>query len=185
MKPVPTVPALPPPPARLPGFLLPSCPLPGSPLPLISSSHGDIDRRRARMRADGRRHRAGVRAGGIQDDRSRSRGAAAREGLARIDKFLADGVARGKVTPEARDATLGKLSGTTKFDDFAGCDLVIEAIVENVDEKRKAYAALDAVVGERGDLLLQHLVALHHRARRRRPGARIGLPGCTSSTPCR
>ncbi len=71
-----------------------------------------------------------------------------RKGLARIEKFLADGVARGKVTPEDRDATLGKLSGTTKFEDFARCDLVIEAIIENVDEKRKAYAALDAVVGE-------------------------------------
>jgi len=71
-----------------------------------------------------------------------------RKGLGRIEKFLADGVTRGKVTPEARDATLGKLSGTTKFEDFARCDLVIEAIIENVDEKRRAYAALDAVVGE-------------------------------------
>jgi 3-hydroxybutyryl-CoA dehydrogenase len=70
------------------------------------------------------------------------------KGLARIEKFLSDGVARGKVTPAARDATLGNLSGTTRFEDFAPCGLVIEAIIENVDEKRKAYAALDAVVGE-------------------------------------
>jgi 3-hydroxybutyryl-CoA dehydrogenase len=71
-----------------------------------------------------------------------------RKGLARIDKFLSDGVARGKVTAEAREAALGRLSGTTRFDDLASCDLVIEAIIESVDEKRKAYAALDAVVGE-------------------------------------
>ena len=71
-----------------------------------------------------------------------------RKGLARIDKFLSDGVARGKVTAEAGAAALGRLSGTTRFDDLASCDLVIEAIIESVDEKRTAYAALDAVVGE-------------------------------------
>ena len=70
------------------------------------------------------------------------------KGLARIDKFLSDGVARGKVTAEARAATLQKLVGTTGFDEFSECDLVIEAIVENVEEKRKAYAALDAIVGD-------------------------------------
>jgi 3-hydroxybutyryl-CoA dehydrogenase len=70
-----------------------------------------------------------------------------RRGLARIEKFLSDGVTRGKVTPETRDATLGKLSGTTRVDDFKACDLVIEAIVESVDEKRKAYAAVEEIVG--------------------------------------
>jgi 3-hydroxybutyryl-CoA dehydrogenase len=71
-----------------------------------------------------------------------------KKGLARIDRFLSDGVSRGKVTPEARTATLGNLVGTTTFDDLAGCDLVIEAIVENIDAKRAAYAAIEAVVGE-------------------------------------
>jgi 3-hydroxybutyryl-CoA dehydrogenase len=70
------------------------------------------------------------------------------KGLGRIQKFLADGVEKGKVTPAARDATLGNLAGTTKLEDLAPCDLVIEAIVENVDEKSKTYAALDAAVGE-------------------------------------
>jgi 3-hydroxybutyryl-CoA dehydrogenase len=71
-----------------------------------------------------------------------------KKGLARIEKFLSDGVAKGKVTADARDAALSKLVGTTRFDEFKECDLVIEAIVENVDEKRKAYAALDAIVGD-------------------------------------
>lgn len=71
-----------------------------------------------------------------------------KKGLGRVEKFLADGVAKGKVTPEARDRTMANLSGTTRFEDLAGCDLVIEAIVENIDEKRRAYAALDGVVGE-------------------------------------
>ena len=71
------------------------------------------------------------------------------KGLGRIRKFLDDGVARGKATAEARDATLGNLTGTTAFDAFKDCDLVIEAIVENLDEKRRTYDALERVVGER------------------------------------
>jgi 3-hydroxybutyryl-CoA dehydrogenase len=71
-----------------------------------------------------------------------------KKGLARIDKFLSDGVTRGKVTPEARVATLGNLVGTTKFEDFAACDIVIEAIIENVETKRAAYAALEPALGE-------------------------------------
>ena len=70
------------------------------------------------------------------------------KGMARIKKFLADGVEKGKVTAAARDATLANLSGTTTFDGLAGCDLIIEAIVENADEKAGAYASLDAVVGD-------------------------------------
>jgi 3-hydroxybutyryl-CoA dehydrogenase len=69
-------------------------------------------------------------------------------GLARIQKFLADGVAKGKVTEADRTATLGRLSGTTRYEDFAGCNLVIEAIVENLDAKRDAYVRLDAVLGD-------------------------------------
>jgi 3-hydroxybutyryl-CoA dehydrogenase len=70
------------------------------------------------------------------------------KGLARIEKFLNDGVAKGKVTAEVKETTLGNLTGTTSFDDFKSCDLVIEAIIENVEEKAKAFAALDALVGE-------------------------------------
>jgi 3-hydroxybutyryl-CoA dehydrogenase len=71
-----------------------------------------------------------------------------KKGLGRIEKFLGDGVAKGKVTEEVRSKTLGNLSGTTKLEDLKDCDLIVEAIIENVDEKRKSYAALDAAVGE-------------------------------------
>jgi 3-hydroxybutyryl-CoA dehydrogenase len=67
-------------------------------------------------------------------------------GLGRIRKFLTDGVEKGKVTAEARDKALANLSGTVIFDDFSDCDLVIEAIIENVDEKARAYRAVDAIV---------------------------------------
>ncbi len=71
-----------------------------------------------------------------------------KKGLGRIDKFLTDGVARGKVTQDLRDKTMGNLSGTTEFGELAGCDLVIEAIIENIEDKKKSYAALDAVLSE-------------------------------------
>jgi 3-hydroxybutyryl-CoA dehydrogenase len=67
-------------------------------------------------------------------------------GLGRIRKFLDDGVAKGKVTGDAREATLGKLSGTTAFSGLGECDLVIEAIIENLEDKRQTYAALEKVV---------------------------------------
>ena len=69
------------------------------------------------------------------------------KGLGRVKKFLDDGVAKGKVTAEARDTTLGNLSGTTSVDALKDCDLVIEAIIENLEEKRQTYAALERVVG--------------------------------------
>jgi 3-hydroxybutyryl-CoA dehydrogenase len=69
------------------------------------------------------------------------------KGLGRIRKFLDDGVAKGKVTTEQRDGTLGNLSGATDFGAMASCDLIVEAIIENIDEKSAAYTALESVVG--------------------------------------
>jgi 3-hydroxybutyryl-CoA dehydrogenase len=70
------------------------------------------------------------------------------KGLGRVRRFLDEGVQKGKVTPEMRDSTLANLSGTTAVDALAGCDLVIEAIVENLEAKRQAYAAVEGVVGD-------------------------------------
>src|SRR4029079_8021286 len=75
------------------------------------------------------------------------------KGLERIRKFLDDGVAKGKVTEVARAATLGQLTGSTRFEDLRECDLVIEAIVENLDEKRQTYRAIEAVVADHTILL--------------------------------
>ncbi|MBI4485891.1 MAG: 3-hydroxybutyryl-CoA dehydrogenase [Acidobacteria bacterium] len=69
------------------------------------------------------------------------------QGLGRIRKFLDDGVAKGKSTPAARETTLANLSGTTRFDALKDCDLIIEAIVENLADKRAAFSALEEVVG--------------------------------------
>jgi 3-hydroxybutyryl-CoA dehydrogenase len=70
------------------------------------------------------------------------------KGLGRTKKFLNDGVEKGKVTPEARDKTLANLSGTTSFEDLQECDLIVEVIIENLEEKAKAFASLEAVVAE-------------------------------------
>ena len=69
------------------------------------------------------------------------------KGLGRVDKFLTDGVAKGKVAAADREKTLGNLKGTTSYADLKDCDLVIEAIVENVEAKKQAYAQVEAQVG--------------------------------------
>jgi len=71
------------------------------------------------------------------------------KGIGRIRKFLEDGVGKGKVTADARDTTLGNLSGTTTFEALKDCDLIIEAIVENLEQKQDTYASLERVVPER------------------------------------
>ena len=67
------------------------------------------------------------------------------KGFAGIEKSLAKFAEKGTLK-ESPDAIRGRLKGTVKKEDLAGCDLVIEAIIENLDEKRKMYAALDAIV---------------------------------------
>ncbi len=69
-------------------------------------------------------------------------------GIGRIESFLASGVRRGKVAAEDRDRTLASLRGTTRLADLADCDLIIEAIVENVDAKCEVFAALEDLVGD-------------------------------------
>ncbi len=69
------------------------------------------------------------------------------KGLGRVEKFLADGVAKGKIAAADRERTLASLEGTTSHADLRDCDLVVEAIVENVEAKRQAYAAVEANVG--------------------------------------
>ncbi len=65
------------------------------------------------------------------------------KGMGMIQKFLKRGVEKGKVTPEAMDATVGKLKGTTELKDLADCDLVVEAASENLALKRELFGALD------------------------------------------
>jgi 3-hydroxybutyryl-CoA dehydrogenase len=64
-------------------------------------------------------------------------------GLGLIEKSWARAIERGKMTAEARGKAAGNLRGTLSLEDLRDCDLVIEAIVENIEEKKKLFAALD------------------------------------------
>jgi 3-hydroxybutyryl-CoA dehydrogenase len=72
------------------------------------------------------------------------------KGFAGIEKSLAKFAERppekGGITPQQKDAARARLKGTTKREDLADCDLIIEAIIENVPTKKEMYAALDAIV---------------------------------------
>jgi len=72
------------------------------------------------------------------------------KGFAGIEKSLAKFAERppdkGGITAEQKDAILARLKGTTNKQDLADCDIVIEAIIENVEDKKKMYASLDSIV---------------------------------------
>jgi 3-hydroxybutyryl-CoA dehydrogenase len=70
------------------------------------------------------------------------------KGLEKLRGSLDKAVERGKLDAAERDKAWGRLSGVVDLGALADCDLVVEAIVENLDEKRKTFAALDAVVKE-------------------------------------
>ncbi len=68
------------------------------------------------------------------------------KGLSRLKASLAKGVERGKLAQADMDATLARITGTTSLDDLQGCDLVIEAVLENMAEKKSVFATLDAIL---------------------------------------
>ena len=67
------------------------------------------------------------------------------KGFANIDKSLARLLQRGTLTAAQRDAARNRLRGTSKVDDLAGCDFIIEAITEQLPAKKELFRALDAV----------------------------------------
>ncbi len=71
------------------------------------------------------------------------------KGFAGIEKSLAkfaEKPEKSGITPEKAKEIRGRMKGTLKKEDLADCDLIIEAIIENVEEKKKMYAALDGMV---------------------------------------
>ncbi len=65
------------------------------------------------------------------------------KGLASINSFLTRSVEREKITRQDKETIIARIKGTTDLKDFSGCDLVIEAAVENLDLKKKIFAGLD------------------------------------------
>ena len=68
-----------------------------------------------------------------------------KKGLSGIEKSLGKFAEKGAITAEQKDATMARLSGTTRLEDLAGADIIIEAIIENLQIKRETYAKLDQI----------------------------------------
>jgi 3-hydroxybutyryl-CoA dehydrogenase len=71
-----------------------------------------------------------------------------RKGVGRIESSLGKAVERGKLAAADRDAARGRLTATTRVQDLAKCDLVIEAVVENLDAKKDLFGELDRICAE-------------------------------------
>ncbi|HTG93643.1 MAG TPA: 3-hydroxybutyryl-CoA dehydrogenase [Pyrinomonadaceae bacterium] len=67
------------------------------------------------------------------------------KGFAGIEKSLSRFADKGTITADQQREIRGRLSGTTNFDDLADCDIIIEAIIENLEEKRNTYSQLDGL----------------------------------------
>ena len=73
-------------------------------------------------------------------------------GRATIQRYLSRGVEKGRLSEGERDAALTRLSLTTELADLADCDLVIEAVLEELDLKREVFGELDRLT--RSDAIL-------------------------------
>ena len=69
----------------------------------------------------------------------------AERGRATIERYLTRAVEKGRLSQEERDAALGRLTLTTDLEHLADCDLVIEAVLEELELKRDVFAELDRV----------------------------------------
>jgi 3-hydroxybutyryl-CoA dehydrogenase len=67
------------------------------------------------------------------------------KGFSGIEKSLAKFAEKGSITAEQQTEIRSRLTGTTSLDDLADCDIIIEAIIENLETKRETYRQLDAV----------------------------------------
>jgi 3-hydroxybutyryl-CoA dehydrogenase len=68
------------------------------------------------------------------------------KGIGKIEKQLAKAVEKGKSSQEDADAVRGRIQGTTDYGDLADCDLVIEAITEDLGLKLDMWRQVDAIV---------------------------------------
>lgn len=81
------------------------------------------------------------------------------KGLGRIRGSLAKAVERGKMASEERDRTLGRIEGTVDLAPLGTCELVIEAIVENLSAKQALFRDLEPVL-ESGAILASNTSSL-------------------------
>ncbi len=68
------------------------------------------------------------------------------KGRARIDRSLARAASKGKLEDAERARIMERITGAIELEELADCDLIVEAIVENVEAKRQTFSALDETV---------------------------------------
>ncbi|MBA2246015.1 MAG: 3-hydroxybutyryl-CoA dehydrogenase [Gemmatimonadetes bacterium] len=98
-------------------------------------------------------------------------------GLGGIGKQLGRAVEKGKMASEDRDQTMGRLRGTTRLEDLAGCDIIIEAVVEDLEVKNEMWRTLDGVCGPETIFAsnTSSLTIADMAAATSRPGRMVGL----------
>ncbi len=64
-------------------------------------------------------------------------------GMKNIDRFLSKGVEKGKIEAAQKDAILGRIKGTTEMSDLKDVDFIIEAVIEDLDLKKRVFKELD------------------------------------------
>jgi 3-hydroxybutyryl-CoA dehydrogenase len=99
------------------------------------------------------------------------------KGLAKVEKQLARAVEKGKLEQSAADEVRGRIQGTLDYADFADCDLVIEAITEDLDLKLEMWREVDGIVKD-GAVLATNtssLPVIAQAAATKRPEQFIGL----------
>ncbi len=67
------------------------------------------------------------------------------KGLKSIEHFMSRAVEKGRMSEEEKGLTLSRIKGSLDLNDFAGCELVIEAVMENMDLKKDIFSKLDKI----------------------------------------
>jgi 3-hydroxybutyryl-CoA dehydrogenase len=99
------------------------------------------------------------------------------KGIGKIEKQLARAVEKGKATQGDADAVRGRIQGTTDYGDLADCDLVVEAITENLQLKLDMWKEVDALVKPEAFLATNtsSLAVIDQAAATSRPDRFLGL----------
>jgi 3-hydroxybutyryl-CoA dehydrogenase len=99
------------------------------------------------------------------------------KGLERMEKSMQMAVQRGKLTSADMDAAHNRLRGTTRLEDFADCDLVIEAAIEDLQLKKDLFADLDQICPPHAILAsnTSSIPIIHLAVATRRPDQVLGM----------
>ena len=68
-----------------------------------------------------------------------------KKGIGKIEKFLDKSIEKGKLSADDKKKILNRIKGTTKLDDLKNMDLIVEAIFENIQEKKQLFKELDSI----------------------------------------